>query len=146
MTRTECVIACCMIAVANLSLCLFLGAHPAIAQTATPDAAPAVTAGGQLPMMPESEMTWVNKVCKAIFYPVLYPFFKLVNDLLLKIPNWMAGFCGVGLFVCAMFWVAVILNKDYVNHGRPYKTIFTDLRLWTVISMTPHVLVYFYFR
>ena len=45
-----------------------------------------------------------------------------------------------------MFWVAVVLNKDYVNRGRPYKSIWTDLRLWTVICMTPHVLVYFYFR
>ena len=42
--------------------------------------------------------------------------------------------------------VGLILNKDYVNRGRPYKSLWSDLRLWTEISMTPHVLVYFHFR
>jgi hypothetical protein len=89
----------------------------------------------------------VESFCKAVFYPVLAPFFLRVNSLLSLIPTrpW-ASICGVGLFVGAMIWVGLILNKNYVNRGRPYKSIWTDLRLWTVISMTPHVLVYFYFR
>ena len=45
-----------------------------------------------------------------------------------------------------MLWVGLLLNPKYVNRGRPYKSIWTDLRFWTVISMTPHVVVYFYFR
>jgi len=87
----------------------------------------------------------VERFCTAVFYPVLSPIFSPINDGLNLLPNWMASVCGVGLFVTAMFWVAVLLNKDYVNRGRPSKSILTDLRLWTVISMTPHVLVYFYF-
>ena len=88
----------------------------------------------------------LENFCKAVFYPVLKHFFLPVNDLLNALPNRLAGVCGIGLFVSAMVWVALLLNKDYVNRGRPYKSIWTDLRLWTIISMTPHVLVYFYFR
>jgi len=88
----------------------------------------------------------VESFCKAVFYPILSPIFGPIDTALGMLPNWMAGVCGVGLFVSAMIWVALILNPRYVNRGRPYKSIWTDLRLWTVISMTPHVLVYFYFR
>jgi hypothetical protein len=45
-----------------------------------------------------------------------------------------------------MVWVGLILNEKYVNRGRPFKSPWTDLRLWTVVSMLPHVLVYFYLR
>ena len=88
----------------------------------------------------------IQNFCKAVFYPVLAPFFHGVDKLLNMIPDSAAGICGVGLFLTAMFWVCVLLNKDYVNRGRTDKTLWTDLRLWTIISMTPHVLVYFYFR
>lgn len=99
--------------------------------------------------------TWIENLFKTLFYPILAPIFHPVDKFL----NWVdqhpftlgsisvtwASICGVGLFVCAMIWVGLILDKEYVNRGRPYKSIWTDLRLWTVISMTPHVLVYFYF-
>jgi hypothetical protein len=88
----------------------------------------------------------VESLCMAVFYPILSRIFGPINTALGMLPNWMAGVCGVGLFVSAMIWVALILDPKYVNHGRPHKSIWTDLRLWTVISMTPHVLVYFYFR
>jgi len=90
--------------------------------------------------------TLVARFCEAVFYPILAPIFLPINSFLGKIYQPYASFCAVGLFLTAMFWVAVVLNKDYVNRGRPYKSIWTDLRLWTVICMTPHVLVYFYFR
>lgn len=83
---------------------------------------------------------------KVVFYPILAPIFHSIDSVLTRLPDGLAGLCGVGLFVSAMFWVCVLLNKDYVNRGRPYKSIWTDLRLWTIISMAPHVLVYFYFR
>jgi hypothetical protein len=88
----------------------------------------------------------VEVVCKAIFYPMLAPFFLPINSFLGKFYQPYVSICAVGLFVCTMIWVGLILNKDYVNRGRPYKSLWSDLRLWTVISMTPHVLVYFYFR
>jgi hypothetical protein len=89
----------------------------------------------------------IERFFSTVFYPILAPVFLPINDLLSRIPTqpW-ASICAVGLFVGAMIWVGLLLNRDYVNRGRPYKSIWTDLRLWTVISMTPHVLVYFYFR
>jgi len=87
-----------------------------------------------------------QSVCKTVFYPVLSPLFTPIDHALRLLPDGAASVCGVGLFVTAMAWVGLFLNKDYVNRGRPYKSIWTDLRLWTVISMTPHVIVYFYFR
>jgi len=83
---------------------------------------------------------------KVVFYPILAPIFHPIDNMLNALPNGLAGLCGVGLFVSAMIWVCLLLNNDYVNRGRPYKSVWTDLRLWTIISMTPHVLVYFYFR
>ena len=44
-----------------------------------------------------------------------------------------------------MIWVGVVLKNEYVNLDQPGKHIWTDLRLWTVISMLPHVVVYLYF-
>lgn len=89
---------------------------------------------------------FIEHVCQTLFYPVLSRFFLPINSLLSKIYQPYASLCAVGLFLSAMIWVGLILNRDYVNRGRPYKSIWTDLRLWTIISMTPHVLVYFYFR
>jgi len=88
----------------------------------------------------------LQNFCKAVFYPVLSPIFTPIDNALRMLPDWASSVCGVGLFLTAMAWVGLFLNKDYVNRGRPYKSVWTDLRLWTVISMTPHVIVYFYFR
>lgn len=87
----------------------------------------------------------LNAFCKAVFYPVLHPIFEPFNTFLSSFYQPYASICGIGLFVSAMIWVGVILHEPYVNRGRPVKSIWTDLRLWTVISMLPHVFVYFYF-
>ena len=88
------------------------------------------------------ETPWVLQVS----HDVLSPFFQPMNVFLGGLPNWVASVFGVGLFVSAMVWVGLILRNDYVNNGRPYKSIWTDLRLWTCLSMLPHVVVYLYFR
>lgn len=88
----------------------------------------------------------VFEVLQKVFYTVLAPVFHPLNTALGGLPNWVASVFGVGLFVAAMVWVGVFLQKDYVNHGRPYKSIWTDLRLWTCLSMMPHVVFYLYFR
>ena len=88
----------------------------------------------------------ITAFCDTFFGPVLRPVFQPINTALGQLPDWVAGWCGVGLFVVAMAWVGLFLNPKSVNRGRPYKSVWTDLRLWTVISMTTHVLVYFYFR
>ncbi len=88
----------------------------------------------------------ITTFCDKVFGDALRAIFGPINNLLNQVPDGVAGWCGVGIFVLAMVWVGLILNPKYVNRGRPYKSNWTDLRLWTVISMTPHVLVYFYFR
>jgi len=81
-----------------------------------------------------------------ISHNILVHVFGPMNDFLGGLPEWVASVFGVGLFVMAMVWVGVFLKKDYVNRGRPYKSIWTDLRLWTCLSMMPHVVFYLYFR
>jgi hypothetical protein len=84
--------------------------------------------------------------CKEVFYPILAPVFHPINDALAHVYQPYASICAVGLFVIAMFIVGVMINEKYVNRGRPNQSIWTDLRVWTVLCMTPHVIVYFYFR
>lgn len=87
----------------------------------------------------------LNAFCKTVFYPVLHPIFEPFNAFLSSIEQPYFTICAIGMFVLAMVWVGIILREPYVNRGRPVKSIWTDLRLWTVISMLPHVFVYFYF-
>ncbi len=47
-------------------------------------------------------------------------------------------------FFGTMIWV-YMLKKEYVNLQAPSKRWWADLRLWTVISMMPHVIVYLFF-
>jgi len=89
----------------------------------------------------------LRQFCKEWFYDALYPFFNAVDNLLNKIPTspWASIF-AIGLFVTAMVVVNFVIKESYVNRGRPHKVWYTDLRLWTIVCMLPHVLVYFYFR
>lgn len=84
--------------------------------------------------------------CEKVFYPLLAPIFHPINDLLADVYQPYASICAVGLFVTAMLVVGFGINERYVNRGRPNNSILTDLRLWTVLCMLPHVVVYFYFR
>ena len=79
----------------------------------------------------------------AIFYPILSPFFNFFNKLMVMPPMCFATACALGLFIGAMIWVWT-LKKEYVNLDAPSKSIIYDLRLWTILSMLPHVIVYFY--
>ncbi len=51
-------------------------------------------------------------------------------------------FFAVGLFVCTILWVMLILKKEYVNIDQPKKGLLYDLRLWTLVSMSPHMIIY----
>jgi hypothetical protein len=79
-----------------------------------------------------------------IFYPVLNPIFAPINQALGAVYMPWSMYCAVGLFVAAMIWVFT-LRKEYVNLDAPGKGISYDLRFWTILSMLPHVIVYFYF-
>jgi len=85
------------------------------------------------------------RFCEKFCAPVLKPVFQPINTLLGPIYQPWATIVAVGFFVGTMIWVGFILREPYVNEGRPYKAWWSDLRLWTVVSMLPHVFVYFYF-
>lgn len=89
----------------------------------------------------------MREIMTRIFYPLLKPIFQRIDVFLsTDFMDNMATICALGLFICTMIWVGVIIRERYVNRGRPNDSIWTDLRLWTVISMLPHVFVYLYFR
>lgn len=80
----------------------------------------------------------------AVFYPILSVFFGPINRAL---EHWYlpwASIFALGLFFSGMIFVFV-LKKQYVNLDAPGKGLLYDLRLWTIVSMTPHVIVYLYF-
>ena len=79
-----------------------------------------------------------------IFGPLLSPFFHPIHNALADVYMPWARICAIGLFVAAMIWV-YLLRKEYVNLDAPGKEWYYDLRLWTVASMLPHIVVYLYF-
>ncbi|GMV92227.1 MAG: hypothetical protein AMXMBFR82_20050 [Candidatus Hydrogenedentota bacterium] len=87
----------------------------------------------------------VESFCAAVFKPVLGAFFGPINDLLSRIGQPWFTITAIGFFLGTMLWVWLYLGDSYVNLGRQRKSIWTDLRVWTVISMLPHIFVYFYF-
>lgn len=86
-----------------------------------------------------------TSLCEKVFYPVLIKFFGPINTMLSDIYQPWANIFAIGLFLGAMIWVCFFLKESYVNVGRPVKAWYTDLRIWTVCSMLPHIFVYFYF-
>lgn len=78
-----------------------------------------------------------------IFYPILSPIFDPINSGLTAIPMVLARFCAIGLFLGAIIWVWT-LNKKYVNLDRPNQHWYTDLRVWTILSMLPHFVLYLF--
>lgn len=87
----------------------------------------------------------LTQTITGIFFPVLNFIFSPMNGWLSSFYMPWARIVAVGLFVGAMLWVYFGLNEKYVNLDAPGKHFWTDLRLWTVLSMLPHVLVYLYF-
>ena len=87
---------------------------------------------------------WFAKTITTVFKPLLSWFFTPINEFLVSVYTPWASICALSLFFGGMIFV-FSLRKEYVNLDAPGKGIFYDLRLWTVISMTPHVLVYLYF-
>ncbi|NUM54962.1 MAG: hypothetical protein HUU46_15045 [Candidatus Hydrogenedentes bacterium] len=83
---------------------------------------------------------FVTPVFKPILEPVLSPIHGAIENL--YEPWATAG--AIALFIGAMIWVFT-LNKDYVNLDAPSKHFYHDLRFWTIASMVPHLIVYFYF-
>ncbi|HOV33185.1 MAG TPA: hypothetical protein PLX23_07475 [Candidatus Hydrogenedens sp.] len=86
-------------------------------------------------------LNWLGRTCD----PVIRPVFSPINSFLAKIYQPWAKICALGLFIGTMLWVWFGMSEEYVNRGRSKKSIWTDLRFWTIIAMLPHIFVYFYF-
>lgn len=56
----------------------------------------------------------------------------------------LARVVTLSFFIGTMVWVFVGLKRDYVNLDAPSSHLWHDLRVWTVVSMLPHVVVYFF--
>lgn len=97
-------------------------------------------AGGVVATAAESFSDMVTRV----FKPMLDPLFSPIHNLLAGIYEPWATLGAIALFVGAMIWVFT-LNKEYVNLDAPSKHFYHDLRFWTIASMVPHLIVYFYF-
>lgn len=91
---------------------------------------------------------WFTETINTVFGPLLKKVFHPTNVVFTKIPDDVAPMvakgCAVGLFIATMIWV-ISLRREYVNLDAPRKTFWCDLRLWTVFSMLPHVIVYLWF-
>ncbi len=88
----------------------------------------------------------LNPIFERLFFGILNPIFAPMNAFLAKFYQPSATIFALAMVIGAMLWIGLILNARYVYRGNPYKNVWSDLRLWTVISMLPHVLVYLYFR
>ena len=80
--------------------------------------------------------SWINET-----FRFLVPWSQKVHGIFDGVFMPWARVAAVGLFVAAMVWVFT-LRKEYVNLDAPSKHWTHDLRLWTVVCMLPHVLVY----
>ena len=77
--------------------------------------------------------------------PIFRPVFKPMNDALARIPAAsepvVATEVAVMLFQVAVLLV-LFLRPEYVNIDRPRRRFWYDLRLWTIVSMLPHMIIY----
>ncbi len=87
----------------------------------------------------------ITAFCERFFAGILRPVFAPMNNFLALFYQPWATICAIAFFVGTMIWVGAILNEKYVNRGRPNKEPWTDLRIWIVVSMIPHVIMYLYF-
>lgn len=82
---------------------------------------------------------WINDNMGPLLKPIFHPMNEAISGIYMP---W-ARICAVGLFLVAMAWVFT-LRKEYVNLDAPSKAWYADLRLWTVIAMVPHVIIYLF--
>ncbi|NIA13665.1 MAG: hypothetical protein GWP08_06245 [Nitrospiraceae bacterium] len=91
----------------------------------------------------------ISAAINTIFGPPLRAFFHPIDTALAMhyIPGAMliARVVALSFFIGTMIWVFVGLKREYVNLEAPSKHFYHDLRLWVIVSMLPHLVVYFYF-
>lgn len=87
----------------------------------------------------------ISRGINGLFGPVLKPVFHPIDAVLSSFYMPYAQLVAIGYFVGTMVWVFVGLRREYVNIEAPSKHVWHDLRFWTIVSMLPHIVVYFYF-
>jgi len=92
----------------------------------------------------EALLTGISNGMDRVFGPPLRAFFHPINDLFTPIPAAWWKVCAVALFLCAIIWVFT-LRKEYVNLDAPRKGPWHDLRIWTVVALSPHIAIYLWF-
>ena len=90
-------------------------------------------------------METISELIDKLFGPPMRAVFRPTNDVFNILAPEMALILGkvlaMTLFVGAMIGV-FLLRKEYVNLDRPNNARYTDLRIWTVAAMLPHVFIY----
>jgi hypothetical protein len=77
--------------------------------------------------------------------PFFHALFDPINQALGPVYMPWARIFALAYFFGTMIWVYIGLKREYVNLEAPSGHLWHDLRFWTVISMLPHVIVYFNF-
>ena len=94
-----------------------------------------------IPAQMEQSSTWINDN----FAPYFRLVFDPINDAIARIPDAsepvVATEVAVMLFQIAVLLV-LFLRPEYVNVDRPRRRFWYDLRLWTIVSMLPHMIIY----
>lgn len=94
-----------------------------------------------LAALKSSGSQWISDTFSGPLQTIFHP----IDNLFVGANPAVFKFFAVGLFVATILWVMLILKKEYVNIDRPKKGIIYDLRLWTLISMSPHMIIYWFF-
>jgi len=87
----------------------------------------------------------ISSGINGLFGPMLKPIFHPIDTALASVYMPYAQIVAIGYFVGTMIWVFMGLKREYVNIEAPSKHVWHDLRFWVIVSMLPHVIVYFYF-
>lgn len=83
----------------------------------------------------------MTDLINTVFGPIMRGIFHPITNALANVYQPWAMICALGMFVGTMIWV-YSLRKEYIQIDAPSKALWCDLRLWTVLSMTPHIIVY----
>lgn len=89
-------------------------------------------------------MASFSEIITPIFQGPLKVVFDPINEWTNAVPPVWWKVSAIGLFVGAMVWV-FSMNPEYVNLDAPSRKWYHDLRIWTILSMLPHVCIYLYF-
>ena len=81
---------------------------------------------------------------REIVAPPLKSLFEPLDAWLSELPLSAGTVCAIGLYAVVAVGV-LCLPKRYVYFGAPDQSSWRDLRLWSILAMSPFVFVYLFF-